>query len=257
MFSLENLPLDNWRTLISQYTQKDLTFPKDILPALSGVANRIRGGGAYYGGLWEKTFVYDLLWFPTVSRNISPIRLPSTGPNYVAPSFLWASVKGPISFIDVLRKSTSKKIVKTLRSHSVTCERRGHDILGELSGGVLIVTAPVIFADFNHHLQAMSANFFIKHLKMEEDCNWATLKIDDGDHYIFHPDSQDSDLSQERLCIVKLFESSELHNNTCYGLVLTIEKPTRNVEELHCLRVGIIASLDKILFETERTVHIH
>ena len=53
----------NWRKTVQDYSVLALTFEKDIFSALSGVAKehkRIRGCG-YFAGLWEDSFVKDLL----------------------------------------------------------------------------------------------------------------------------------------------------------------------------------------------------
>jgi hypothetical protein len=246
MFSKGNLYSSNWKNLISLYSQKELTFQKDVLPALSGITNRIRDDKDYHGGLWGKTLDYDLLWFSTVSKRGSPVKLPSSGADYIAPSFLWASVKGSIAFVHVPKEIRS--FVQTFKRKSVHCTPKGHDSLGELAKGTLIITGPALWAIFKHHLQPMSANFFIKHLKSEENCNWATLELGSGEHYIWHPDSMAADFLTEKieLHIVKLFESSIPDDQTCYGLVLS-KHPVASWGARVYYRVGVIASLEKSL----------
>ena len=57
-----------WPKLVEEYTQRKLTFGKDKLPALSGlasyVANRTKDSGAwdYIAGMWGRNLKTDLLW---------------------------------------------------------------------------------------------------------------------------------------------------------------------------------------------------
>jgi hypothetical protein len=53
-----------WRTMVSEYTERKLTVGTDRLPAFAGVAKEMQGylGQKYLAGLWEDSFVFDLLW---------------------------------------------------------------------------------------------------------------------------------------------------------------------------------------------------
>ena len=41
-----------------------LTYEKDMLPAIAGVAKRLQQeyGAGYHAGLWQQNFISDLLW---------------------------------------------------------------------------------------------------------------------------------------------------------------------------------------------------
>ncbi|KAK0750884.1 heterokaryon incompatibility protein-domain-containing protein [Schizothecium vesticola] len=57
---------DLWRHIVVQYTAFDLTKPSDILPALSGLAERMwssRQDEDYLAGLWSGSLIEDLLWY--------------------------------------------------------------------------------------------------------------------------------------------------------------------------------------------------
>jgi hypothetical protein len=78
--------------IVSGNTSGNLTFSKDKLPALQGIAKRVQSERrcAYYAGLWEDTTCLDLAWYhwnPTTS----PIE-------YRAPSWSWASTEGPVLY---------------------------------------------------------------------------------------------------------------------------------------------------------------
>lgn len=52
-----------WRGIVKDYTGTDLTFPKDIFPALQGLAKRFTPIlGRYFAGLWEETLTASLSW---------------------------------------------------------------------------------------------------------------------------------------------------------------------------------------------------
>jgi hypothetical protein len=97
-----------WGKMVEEYGLRGLTKEEDKLAAISGLAHEIgtRTGGTYYAGLWKEDFVRGLLWgsYPPVRNGNSRSglqqkwRRPQT---YVAPSWSWASVIGPVSMMNV------------------------------------------------------------------------------------------------------------------------------------------------------------
>lgn len=87
-------PMYNWAAVVDGYTSRVLTYDKDRLPAIAGVATAMHPFPPedYYFGLWSKQLKWGLLWTAAtgaVSRRHSP-------PEY-APTWSWASVISPIS----------------------------------------------------------------------------------------------------------------------------------------------------------------
>jgi hypothetical protein len=84
-----------WGDIVAEYTPLKFTFDRDILPALSGVANLTQAfsPGRYVAGLWEKDLHYQLAWESIVEE--ADCYRPS---DYLAPSFSWASRIGPVIF---------------------------------------------------------------------------------------------------------------------------------------------------------------
>jgi hypothetical protein len=75
-----------WRWLVMNYGSRELTCTSDILPALSGLAQKFSRGsvlGHYVAGLWENDLLDGLLWFSV--GGVRPGR-------FLAPSWSWASV---------------------------------------------------------------------------------------------------------------------------------------------------------------------
>ena len=85
---------ENWHRVIEQYSSLSLTKQTDRLPALSGLAIRSSPVlGEYLAGLWKHSLVSDLLW--RINKLEHDIVRPT---EYIAPSWSWASVNGPVSF---------------------------------------------------------------------------------------------------------------------------------------------------------------
>jgi hypothetical protein len=85
-----------WQNVVSEYSKCRLTFDKDKLPAVVGVAKRIMEHTAdrYVDGMWESTVLYDLAWFRIrIDRDVLP-----TVRTFRAPSWSWVSVDGQVSF---------------------------------------------------------------------------------------------------------------------------------------------------------------
>jgi hypothetical protein len=91
-----------WRNMVELYSPLQLTFSKDKLPAISGLAQRFaKSGDQYLAGLWSRTkdsstggydtLIEDLQW--CIRHGSKRAR-----PAWRAPSWSWASVDGQVSF---------------------------------------------------------------------------------------------------------------------------------------------------------------
>ena len=83
----------SWMRVTERYSCLDLTFEKDRLVALAGIATaagKSGSGGKYLAGVWEKNLAHQLCWSITRVH-----RKPET---YIAPSWSWMSIHGPISY---------------------------------------------------------------------------------------------------------------------------------------------------------------
>jgi hypothetical protein len=86
--------MDQWHGIVDQYSALMLTRNTDLLPALSGLAQRMEPFlGVYRAGLWGKTFLRDMMW--RVDRLVPGLRRP---PKYRGPSWSWVSVNTKVSF---------------------------------------------------------------------------------------------------------------------------------------------------------------
>lgn len=81
----------DWEAVIEEYTRRQLSFSSDRLAALAGLAARAhteKPETKYLAGLWSDTLPQSLIW---EARNRSERIRP-----YIAPSWSWASVTGPV-----------------------------------------------------------------------------------------------------------------------------------------------------------------
>jgi hypothetical protein len=82
---------ETWRRMVVHYAALDLTFQKDILPAISGCAKVIAEATSneYIAGMWQQTLHQDLLWYNTLGANKKP---KYRSKDWTAPSWSWASM---------------------------------------------------------------------------------------------------------------------------------------------------------------------
>lgn len=99
----EENQLENWRKILVAYTQLDITYSKDRLPALAAVVKRImlsRPGDTYIAGLWRDSIIQDLLW-SHVHTDKAYRRIPNV------PTWSWACMPDAIDFQMILGSNAS------------------------------------------------------------------------------------------------------------------------------------------------------
>ncbi len=81
--------LHQWYQIIEAYTVRSLTFEKDRLPAIAGIAKVVGRLTcySYKAGLWDEDLVRGLAWY---INNPGDERARCS--DYVAPSWSWASI---------------------------------------------------------------------------------------------------------------------------------------------------------------------
>lgn len=145
-----------WHRVVQQYTNMELSFERDIFPALQGVAKIVQQYRrcAYYAGLWENTLLDDMLW-----HRPSPCVRPQT---YRAPTWSWASVRGRVEY-------TEKEMEACAVVHSPQTKPVSQSALGQVQGGSLKIRAPGLRAVVsNKHDQ----DLLIKSNSGNEDAHW-------------------------------------------------------------------------------------
>jgi hypothetical protein len=123
--------MQDWASVVVQFSSRKLTFETDRLPALSGLAKSFQNQhlGAFVAGMWEKGLHFSLSWVYVGPRRAQPTV-------YVAPSWSWASAGGEIDYPVFER-------VERWQSHltilNVACEPAGLDPTGAISSGYIKV----------------------------------------------------------------------------------------------------------------------
>ncbi|KAI0870372.1 heterokaryon incompatibility protein-domain-containing protein [Hypoxylon argillaceum] len=126
-----------WRSLISQFSSRDLTYPTDCLPALSGVATKFERqlNWEYVAGLWKEDLPLSLTWAVS-RRKDDPTPPRSMHSEYIAPSWSWASVGQSIYFPGILDYYNSERFMTVEEVH---CKPAGLNALGRVASGQLVL----------------------------------------------------------------------------------------------------------------------
>jgi hypothetical protein len=114
-YSGRDIVADEWYSLVQNFTTRELTYPSDVLPALSGIASKISEiyGLHYVAGLWVEDLQLGLLWQSGPPNNVLESFHDRT-PNMLAPQpaanrFDARSVKGNAAQRDVREAISNQK----------------------------------------------------------------------------------------------------------------------------------------------------
>jgi hypothetical protein len=138
-----------WRMIVKLYTQRDLTFASDKLPAIGGAASLMPQAqrSKYIAGLWQESLLGDLLWqiMPALGQQHIAYELDEQK----APTWSWASVKLGVVWNTV---KDPQWLVETV---SVEAPLQGVNPYGAVSKGSLILrgraTPCVVTADYHRN----------------------------------------------------------------------------------------------------------
>ena len=123
----------NWiQDIVGEYSGRRLTFSRDRLVALSGVAHEYQRiwGGDYLAGLWRADLERTLCW--TKEFSTGPCTRSATR-EYRAPSWSWAAIDGRIA-----QHYTQINDLKIEILH-VSTALAGSDPMGEVASGLLTI----------------------------------------------------------------------------------------------------------------------
>jgi hypothetical protein len=126
-----------WMLVVSIFTQLDLSFGSDRLPAIAGVAKdfqerQLRAGspvGPYLAGMWSNNLVNEMLWDSTDNRP-----RPST---YIAPTWSWACIPGGVVYYVQRSRQWIAEHFKILEAQTTSISGNPMD---EIKGGHLRVS---------------------------------------------------------------------------------------------------------------------
>ncbi|KIN05151.1 hypothetical protein OIDMADRAFT_116581, partial [Oidiodendron maius Zn] len=93
---LRELQSNLWQGLVMEYSKRNLSYMKDRLPALAGIASELRNiwKDEYIAGFWKRTLIFDLLWYRPKDA------VHTVNSNSCSPTWSWSTVPYPVSFFD-------------------------------------------------------------------------------------------------------------------------------------------------------------
>ncbi|KAI1110638.1 heterokaryon incompatibility protein-domain-containing protein [Nemania sp. NC0429] len=133
-----------WEELVEQYVSRHLTYPTDMLPAISAIARDFDMKGGYIAGLTHEKLFSNLLWQVKAPRDLHgelTTALPPGRPSvYVAPTFSWASI---IARVEWVKGLSHYEPVCSLENFDITLENP-LDPFGPVSNGYITIRGPVM-----------------------------------------------------------------------------------------------------------------
>jgi len=174
----------DWDAVVELYSLGALTYPKDKLVALSGLASAISigegdaTGDGYLAGLWHSSLPSHLLWTTEKSERVrggtQEILIPARNEqDYIAPSWSWASIDGKVSLTWCQHNYDSKDYLVTIDNAEVTSSDMGARF-GRIESGFVKLSGPlasVLWEESNwpsvNARQAKIAKIYPKHFSRE------------------------------------------------------------------------------------------
>ncbi|KAH6872968.1 hypothetical protein BKA58DRAFT_401133 [Alternaria rosae] len=116
-----------YRQVVGYYANMDLSVPSDKPIALSGIAKHImpHNGDTYVAGMWRKSLGTHLFWAPMPDPRTSRPQI------YRAPTWSWASLDEPITFMDFPEEECLVQV------EDVSLQYETEDITGAVTSGWL------------------------------------------------------------------------------------------------------------------------
>ena len=156
-----------WPQIVQLYSAANLTFGKDKLPALSGIARLgyNETGDQYLAGLWRGQIEEQLCWRRWGSK--STVKRPP----WRAPTWSWASIDGTVSWY-----TRQEGILETKYAHvlDASTTKYGHDPFGQVTSGVIRLACSTMAAGYLVHpkksgkLEAEEGAIIVLHAGNEE-----------------------------------------------------------------------------------------
>lgn len=119
-----------WPMIVRLYSAANLTFGKDKLTALAGVARLVaeETGDEYLAGLWKAQLEEQLCWS---RRKSDPA---DTRPPWRAPTWSWASIDGGVAWMPLQKGKLETKYAHVMDAHT---RKRGVDPFGQVASGAI------------------------------------------------------------------------------------------------------------------------
>lgn len=130
---------EKWRMIVKLYTQRQLTFASDKLPAIAGAASSMpqASRSLYLAGLWCESLLLDLLWQVMPGGTHTALTYKETD-SQNAPSWSWASLSHGIVWT---RLQDPKLLADIVEAEAAAI---GANPYGEVSGGRVLVRGRIL-----------------------------------------------------------------------------------------------------------------
>lgn len=149
----------SWCQAVEDYSARHLTVFTDKLPALAGLAAAIQNykpaNCRYLAGLWEDDFLEGLQWSPRTGRDDATATndrdskkertiIHTRYPEYVAPTWSWASVAGPVSYGRTSAPMSAESAEYALKVLDISVQTPTNDPFGAVMHAILTCTAGLV-----------------------------------------------------------------------------------------------------------------
>ena len=133
-----------WRSVVLNYTSRALSFQRDKLAAISGLASVIerKAKVPYIAGMWNAPgcFEYELCWTATDQTNG---QAPFRPREYRAPTWSWASIEGQVSY----RYKRNQRLTRDRKLafvENVQIETIDGTATGPVKSGLIQIKGPLV-----------------------------------------------------------------------------------------------------------------
>ena len=207
---------NRWQEIVEEYSYLDLTFEKDIFPALSGVVNQMQRARdtRYIAGLWEDNLIDDLLWRTSALSAERPAK-------WRAPTWSWASIKGRIRY-----SSSSDEVKRTFAQIlGIECIPLAADSTSELASAALVVSSRMVPAVLRKNTNTNNAPSLLYRYKLESA---------DGESYQLQSDytlPDDEHVGETVYCLWMRCQGSDSSYWSCDCLILRCVDATQQLYE--------------------------
>lgn len=243
-----------WQRIIEQYSLRSLTVAGDKLPAISGIAGKIRKAthSDYFAGLWKSNLASDLLWHASPPPPLSPANYALQ--TWRAPTWSWVSLDTAINYalLDEEERETFVPVVKVLAASILPA---GLNTLGSLSKASITLQGPTISATLSSEQNKGRWEYTLlikgtSSIRILHDCNLidVTLKVEEGEKNTTVRRARIADSIQAFRAPVKCLGVAR-YDNLVAGLVLGASESNPQAWE----RVGTFAAGTEALQHAEAT----
>lgn len=130
--AVQKTPFRTWRNMVASYTQRELTYRTDTLPAISGAAFLVHQHTrcAYFAGLWQDNLITDLCWITRQTRR-KPLYQDKT---YIAPSWAWPSTGQHTGYL-----VQDHNFVQFAKVQAISTSTKSPNAFGQVTDGSLVI----------------------------------------------------------------------------------------------------------------------